>query len=78
MHAKGLLHERRNSTALTMELRLSCINPLMYATLGQNQFIEIGVKIHHFLSITYNWKFHLLFCSDLSLYELNGDISEFN
>ena len=27
----GLVHERRNPSALTMELRLSCINPSSWA-----------------------------------------------
>ena len=27
----GLMQERRNSIANTLELRLSCINPLIYA-----------------------------------------------
>ena len=30
-HTDGLVQERRNSSALAMELRLSCINPSIYA-----------------------------------------------
>ena len=34
-HIDGLVQERRNSSALAMELRLSCIIPLMYVeTIG--------------------------------------------
>ena len=29
-HVDGLVQERRNSSALVMELRLSCTNPSMY------------------------------------------------
>ena len=32
VHIDGLVQERRNPSALTMELRLSCINLLMYDT----------------------------------------------
>ena len=30
-HIEGLVQERRNSSALAMELRLSCTNPSIYA-----------------------------------------------
>ena len=33
----GLVQERRNSSALAMELRLSCTNPLIYSTNTRSQ-----------------------------------------
>ena len=36
-HVDGLVQERRNSSALAMELRLSCTNPSMYASCIQVQ-----------------------------------------
>ena len=32
----GLVQEKRNSSVLAMEFRLSCINPLIYASQGLN------------------------------------------
>ena len=43
-HIDGLMQERRNSSALAMELRLSCINPLIYA---------LAMELH--LSFTNPW-----------------------
>ena len=33
-HIDGLMQERRNSSALAMELRLSCINPSILRPVG--------------------------------------------
>ena len=32
IHLDGLMQERRNPNVLAMELRLSCINPLIWST----------------------------------------------
>ena len=37
-HLDGLVQERRNSSALAMELCLSCINPSIYANINHNVF----------------------------------------
>ena len=36
MHIDGLVQERRNSSALAMELRLACTNPSIYASVNQS------------------------------------------
>ena len=37
----GLVQERRNSSAVAMELRLSCTNPLIYVDAFSDCFNEI-------------------------------------
>ena len=39
-HIYGLVQERRNSSALAMELRLSCINPSTYSNIRQEDFLQ--------------------------------------
>ena len=43
-HISGLVQERRNSSALAMELRLSCINPSIY-TSGLMQDCDICIAV---------------------------------
>ena len=38
LHIDGLVQERRNSSALAMELRLSCTNPSIWRTKIMNVF----------------------------------------
>ena len=42
IHIDGLVQERRNSSALAMELRLSCINPAIY-TCKDGAYFEMAV-----------------------------------
>ena len=44
LHTDGLMQERRNSSALAMELRLSCINP--YIIIISSSCTVIIVRIH--------------------------------
>ena len=42
----GLVQERRNSSALAMELRLSCINPLIWSLMGPSiSHWDVGCKL---------------------------------
>ena len=41
LHIDGLVQERRNSSALTMELRLSCTNPSIFSRPIQQEFTNI-------------------------------------
>ena len=43
-HIDGLVQERRNSSALAMELRLSCINPSTWSC-HNNYWINTFIKI---------------------------------
>ena len=47
MHIDGLVQERRNSSALAMELRLSCTNPSTYALSGFSELIQCGQVTPH-------------------------------
>ena len=42
----GLVQERRNSSALAMELRLSCTNPSKWCTQSDHVVHQIQVKFH--------------------------------
>ena len=41
LHTNGLVKERRNSSALAVEFRLSCINPLMPCRLAVYTAVEV-------------------------------------
>ena len=41
-HTDGFVEKRRNSTADAVELRLFCINPLIYGVLCKKQVQEHG------------------------------------
>ena len=42
LHIDGLVQERRNSSALAMELRLSCNNPSMLPELSEHKQLSEG------------------------------------
>ena len=48
MHIDGLVQERRKSSALAMELRLSCINPLISSSYYTWLFCDTDVKWEDF------------------------------
>ena len=50
----GLLQERRNSSALAMELHLSCINPLIYHQVMH--WIYCSLPLSHGYRYTVYWK----------------------
>ena len=48
----GLMQERRNSSALAMELRLSCTNPLILHTSQMPYDVRSGRKTRLYPSLT--------------------------
>ena len=64
----GLVQERRNSAANTLELRLSCINPLTYFTSFLHTEIALVVDIQKLRKSIYQnlEKSKMIFLSDLS------------
>ena len=48
LHFDGLVQERRNSSALAMELRLSCINPMIYESVDNLVSTCKKVKIKYY------------------------------
>ena len=62
-HIDGLMQERRNSSPLAMELRLSCINPLIWNHLKLSiQFIiqfknSTELFVQQFVSAAHHWPF---------------------
>ena len=49
----GLVQEWRNSSALAMELRLSCINPLIYAVVKMLIYTAYGFVAFGFVDIVF-------------------------
>ena len=50
VHIDGLVQERRNSSALAMELGLSCINPsILCMSLSWDELLEKFQALHPFL-----------------------------
>ena len=53
LHIDGLMHERRNSIAKTLELRLSCINPSIFASKRRSDtwaFLGSRVEVLYYTS----------------------------
>ena len=56
----GLVQERRNSSALAMELRLSCTNPSIYLHLALIKVLRTNKYIHQNINLTATFKIIIL------------------
>ena len=66
-HINGSVQERRNSSALAMELRLSCNNPSIYVLSNMNSSFWMIIALYHIISCPIYTQYHVWYSEQYAL-----------